>query len=85
MPNLMRAKFYCTNVEKSDDNWHSDPYEKLYFQPVVGEGSEENKSFSKYTPSGYLEMVVTNEQLHGKINQGDEFYLDFIPVTKEDQ
>ena len=81
---LMRAKFYCTGAEKSGEKWHGDPYEKLSFQPVVGYGSEENKSFSKYTPSGSLEMTVTNPDLFGKIKSGDVFYLDFTAVSKED-
>lgn len=82
MSATMRAKFYCSQAEGSDSEWGGDPYEKLYFQPVVGDGSKENESFSKYTPSGSLEMTVTNPALIGQIKIGDTFYLDFTRVEK---
>ena len=81
---LMRAKFYCTSLDKNEGD-PTNHYEHLHFAPVVGDGSTENESFSKFTPSGSLEFRVTNPDLFGKINPGDVFYLDFTPVhTEED-
>lgn len=82
-PSLMRAKFYCTSLDKNDDD-SDNRYEHLHLAPVVGDGSTENESFSRFTPSGSLEMRITNPDLFGKITPGDAFYLDFIPVEKED-
>lgn len=82
MSAVMRAKFYCSQVEGSDDKWEGEPYENLCFQPVVGDGSKENESFSKYTPNGLLQMTVTNPNLIGQIKIGDVFYLDFTKVEK---
>ncbi len=80
---LMRAKFSCISLDKNEDE--NNPFEHPHFAPVVGDGSTENESFSKFTPSGSLEMTITNPSLFGKINPGDVFYLDFIPVhTEED-
>ncbi len=40
-------------------------------------GLSEDSSFSKWTPSGSLEMRVTNPALFGTLNPGDSYYLDF--------
>jgi hypothetical protein len=70
--NKMRAKFVCSKVDKSEGQ------ETVYASPVVS-GSEENKSFSKYTPSGSLSITITNPDAFGFISQGAEFYVDFTP------
>lgn len=44
------------------------------------DGSDENNSFARWTPSANLEMTITNPDLLGKITEGQEFYLDFTPV-----
>lgn len=80
---LMRAKFYCSTIQKSDEGHTGDPYENLGFSPVVGDGSTENDSFSKHTPNGSISLTVTNPDLLGKVSVGDQFYIDFIPVTKK--
>lgn len=45
-----------------------------FFSPVTG-GSDENRSFSKYTPSGELSMYVDNPECVFEI--GKEYYLTF--------
>lgn len=84
---LMRAKFHCTTVVGNDHSTSGDNhYEDIHMAPVVGDGSTENESFSRYTPSGSLEFRITNPDLFGKIKPNDQFYLDFtpVPVEKED-
>jgi hypothetical protein len=41
----------------------------------------ENKHFWDATPSGKLEMTLTNKDAHKWFPVGGEFYLDFIPVN----
>lgn len=80
MPN-MRAKVHVIGVEK--------PYEGaevLRFSPVVsGEqfgpnGESENNTYARYTPSGSIELHVTNPNLHGQFEAGQEYYVDFTPA-----
>jgi hypothetical protein len=58
--------------------------EKLKMQPVCkasgypADGSDEDNTFAKFTPSGSLELTITNPDLIGKFNPGDTYYLDFI-------
>lgn len=46
----------------------------------VYNGSPEDNSFSKATPSGSCELTISNPDLLGKIVPGDSFYLDFAPI-----
>ena len=44
------------------------------------DGSDEDNTFAKFSPSGSLEIVIANPALIGKFNPGDTFYLDFTKV-----
>lgn len=68
----IRAKFACQNIEDQPT------YEQkvVSFYPVVS-GSEENKSFAKYTPGGNLQLIISYEtQASNFFESGKEYYLD---------
>ena len=44
--------------------------------PVIG-GSEENKSFSIYTPSGSIELHITNPAAVNFFEPAGEYYVEF--------
>lgn len=64
----VKAKFVCNELKKYVGQ------ESVTLVPVTT-GSEENKSFSEYTPSGKLELVVTNKALFDHFQPGKEYYL----------
>ena len=74
----MRAKMRLNHIDKRHEG-----QETLYFNPVSrsdsypADGSDENNTYAKYTPSGMLSLTVANPALHGKFSEGEEFYLDF--------
>jgi len=70
------AKFSCWSVEDSPE------YEqKLVTMHPVTNGSEENKSFSKYTPSGNLNLNISYETPASDFfKSGKEYYLTFKEV-----
>lgn len=41
------------------------------------DGSDEDNTFAKFSPSGLLELTVANPALIGEFNPGDVYYLDF--------
>lgn len=43
----------------------------------VTSGSEENKSFSKYTPTGDIRLHITNPEVVGFFEAGKEYYVEF--------
>ena len=74
----MRAKMIVDSVKSLGGNT-----EELTFRAVSkddgysGEGLDENNTFSTFTPSAKLEMIVNNPALVGKIKAGEYYYIDF--------
>lgn len=71
-----KAKMEVYAVQKVDG---SDPAINVIMHPITREDTEENKTFSKYTPSGNITLYVTNPNLFG-IQQGDVYLVDFTKV-----
>lgn len=78
---MMRAKMRVIAIKSQSEN-----YEELRFSAVAKndgypkDGSDENNTFAKWTPTAELDMGITNPALIGKFTVGQEFYLDFTPV-----
>lgn len=76
----MRAKFVVENVEKSETG------ERVYFRAVgkssayPEDGSDEDNSFAKFTPSAELSIFIANPALFGQFEPGQKFYADFSPA-----
>lgn len=64
----VRAKFRCASVEHGSVKLEA-----------VTSGSEENKTWAKYTPSGQLSMQIDNPAALEQFSVGGEYYLD---ITK---
>jgi hypothetical protein len=81
MDNIVtRAKFCLVEVKQSSYNPTA---RTLVFEPRYTKSVEEDKRFSKATPSGKLEMTVDNpavlKSFEGKIGQA--YYLDFSEAS----
>jgi hypothetical protein len=70
---MLRAKMKCDSVTKTVNG------ETIRLHPVHAD-SEENKTWSKWTPSGGLELTITNPDAFGKLVPGGEYLLDLTPV-----
>lgn len=46
------------------------------------DGSDENNTFAKFSPSGKLELTIANPNLLGVFEVGDTFYVDFTEAPK---
>lgn len=70
---MVTAKFMCNSVIDNPTCQNK----TVGFNAVYGNGLE-NKSFSKYTPSANLNMVISYETpAVDFFEQGKEYYLDF--------
>lgn len=68
----VRAKFVVSQVTNYPGG------DKQVTMTAVTSGAEENKSFSKYTPSGQLTIHITRETpAVDFFEPGKEYYLDF--------
>ncbi len=79
----MRAKLKIQSITQYDT------YEELKFAAVGKKGaydengSDEDNTYARYTPSANLDMTIVNPALIGKYHAGQEFYVDFTPVENE--
>lgn len=67
----MRAKFKVTKVTKLEGGT------EIATAMAVSADTPENQSFSKFTPSGNLEIHITNPDTYGFFEPGGSYYLDF--------
>lgn len=74
---MVRAKFICQRVNKAKLSKTDVGLATVTLVPVVS-GSEENKEFWQYTPSGQIEMTIKNEAAEKYFEVGEEYYIDFI-------
>lgn len=82
MPTNMRAKLRLHHV----DRMNSPNSETLHFHAVgpshyPEDGSDENNSYARWSPSAILQITVANPSLIGKLFEGEEYYVDFAPAS----
>jgi len=70
----VRAKFICTGKTTTPENGST-----ITFSAVVN-GSDENRSFFKWTPSGSLTLQTVNDAAADQLEQGKEYYIDLTPA-----
>ncbi|WP_407732624.1 hypothetical protein ACJJVG_09960 [Pseudocitrobacter faecalis] len=71
----VRAKFICQSIQKAED----DSYRTIQMSPVIAD-TEENKSWSNYTPGGLLQMHISNPAAFEQFEQGKEYFIDIQPA-----
>lgn len=79
----MRAKLQVSSVFKNEGG-----NEILRMHGVCkndgypSDGSDENNTFARFSPSAHLEISIANPDLHGKFEPGQQFYVDFTPASQ---
>ncbi len=88
---MVRAKFKVAEVRqvsvstsKQDPEtgkWvpHEDVQEVVRLTVAQGPG---NESWSKWTPSGSIEMAITNPEAVAALKLGQHYFVDFTPATE---
>ena len=77
----MRAKMQIQKIEK-----HHGGIEVLHLSAVARssayppDGSDEDNTYAKFTPSGQLTLTIANPALIGKFSPGEKYYVDFSLV-----
>jgi len=70
----VRAKFQVDSVE------HTVGGATVKMTPVIN-GSDENKQFYKWTPSGSITLATVNPEAAKQFEPGKQFYVDFTPAA----
>lgn len=82
----MRAKMKVVKVESYKNDSGDTTLERLTFTAVCkdsgypSDGTDEDNTFAKWTPSADLTLSVTNPNLFGKFEKDQKYYLDFTQV-----
>lgn len=73
---MVRAKFVCNSVEVYTES------KKAKLSAVYSNDTQENADFTKYTPSGNIEILITNEAKAAEyFIPGEQYYVDFSNVN----
>lgn len=70
----VRAKMKCVSIAPCE--WDSEAGSTIRLEPVI-DGSDENKSFYRYTPGGQVVLSTVNKAAADQFVQGKEYYVDF--------
>ena len=71
MVDKVRAKFRCCEIKNYGGT------NTIYvFSAVSDQSTPENERFTRYTPSGKLELSVDNPAIDGFYEVGEFYYLD---------
>lgn len=84
---MVRAKFVVT--EKTDSHsasphgtsqavFHS---QRVKFTAVYG---DDNKTWSKWTPCGSVEMQISNPEAYDQFKVGQAYFVDFTPAPAKE-
>jgi hypothetical protein len=68
-----------TEVAHIKDSNGNTEQERVQLNAVYGD-TEENKQWSKWTPSASFVITINNPDAIGKLSSGHEYFVDFIPV-----
>lgn len=73
----VKAKFKCDHIDDRPEYQQKE----VTLSPVIS-GSEENKSFAKYTPAGLLQLSISYEtKASDFFEPGESYYLDIIKAA----
>lgn len=77
----VRAKFFVSEV-KHCATPGSDPCAIVTLEPVFGTygDGKDNETWSKYTPSGKIEMSITNLAAIAAFDPGKAYIVEFTPA-----
>jgi len=82
---VLRAKMVVNCVQNTMDSENKIEQQKIILNAVYGGEGSENHQWSKWTPSGSLELTITNPNAFDKVFRGSEFFVDLVPVVKEEK
>lgn len=75
---MVRAKFKVESIQDSTDADEKVFSQRVILRPVYSDDpSHENHAFWSATPTGMVDMWITNPAAFKQFVQGAEYYIDF--------
>jgi hypothetical protein len=76
----MRAKFFIESITQHSTvevlKMRAVPKSSAYPE----DGSDEDNTYARFSPSASLESTLANPALIGKFKVGEKYYVDFTPT-----
>jgi hypothetical protein len=76
----MRAKMQIGQITKFPGAVEQLQFHGVAAKAYPADGSDEDNTFSKWSPSVELKISITNPALIGQFKVGEKFYVDFTPA-----
>lgn len=77
----VQAKFWVSGIQhQSPSSAVHDQVATVTLQPVYAGDDGSNSDWSKYTPSGKIEMCITNPKAIDQFELGGEYIVTFDPA-----
>lgn len=76
----VRAKMKAYAVQPLHSGNPDDVMSEIRLMPVYDDGNPENKTWSKYTPSGEVRLFITNPDAIAAFDPGKSYFVDFTPA-----
>lgn len=76
----VKAKFVVDSVTKH--KWGGEATKLVPVYEGATQNTAEDKHFSEATPSGSIELTVTNKDVHGHFVPGEVHYITFEKVAQ---
>ncbi len=85
MSKAMRCKVQVASVRQDGPTQQTVTFNAVSRKtPYAADGLDEDNTFAKFTPMATLSIAICNPALHDKYALGDQFYVDFTPITPAD-
>lgn len=78
---MMRAKMKVESIHVCEGRETVQMNAVCGTAPFGAQGESEDNTFARYTPSGSVNLTITNPDLIGKFKPGQKFYLDFTEAN----
>jgi len=78
----MRAKMQVSQVTDFGGNNQQVKMAPVCSKAFGPNGESEDNSYARWSPSGSLELTITNPDLKDKIKPGQKFYVDFTEAAE---
>jgi len=78
---IARCKFQVTNVLPAYPNSEPESTAKrLVLETRYDNTVAEDQAFTKYTPTGRMDVVIDNPNVTSQLNVGDHVYIDITKI-----
>lgn len=77
-----RAKFFVSEKADRSPNGTAQESSTVKLQPACGD--EENRDWSRWTPSGSIVLHIDQPAAFDAFNLGQHYFVDFTPAPKEE-